>query len=135
MNNYYFRSFTIPESMVEQIRGYIDHGESVGHFLTAVLENNLKEAVGRADDENLHNLPAYVGYLYNEADSRCFGSPEKVRQWYMAKALEQMQDVKVQQAPDGKAWEVVNTETNELHGTFHQKEDAIARAEFIGEPP
>jgi len=135
MNGYHFRGFTIEQYMVDKLLAYIDHGEHVGHFLTAVLENNLKEAVGHADDENLRNLPAYVGYLYNVADSRCFGSHAKVRQWYMAKALEQMQDLKVQQAPDGKAWEVVNTETNELHGTFHQKEDAIARAEFIGEPP
>jgi hypothetical protein len=134
MTGYQFRGFTIEQHMLDRLNAYIDHGEAVGHFLTAVLENNLKEAVGRADDENMRNLPAYVGYLYNVADSRCHGSPAKVREWYMAKALEHMQDLKVQQAPDGKRWEVVNTETNELHGTFHQKEDAIARARLIGEP-
>ncbi len=134
MSDYRFRGFTIPADMLDKLRAYIDHGESVGHFLTAVLENNLKEAVGRADEENLHNLPAYVGYLYNVADSRCHGSPAKVREWYRAKTLEQMEEVMVQQTPDGKRWEAVNTETNELQGTFHKKEDAIARAKFIVEP-
>lgn len=43
-----------------------------------MLENDLKSAVAHADDENLQNLPAYVGYLYNEAPGDCWGSKEKV---------------------------------------------------------
>jgi hypothetical protein len=76
--SYQFRQFAIPEHMMT---GYIERGVPVGDFLTAVLENNLSEACGRADDDNLENLPAYVAYLYNEAPSPCHGSPEKVRAW------------------------------------------------------
>ena len=80
--SYTFRGFTIPAYMLAKLKAYIEHGEAVGHFLTAVLENNLKEAVGRADSENLVVLPAYVGYLYNEAPMTCWGSPEKVAAHY-----------------------------------------------------
>jgi len=58
-----------------------DHKRPVGDFLTAVLHNNLTEAVARADDENIKNLPAFVGYLYNEAPSLCWGSKERVAEW------------------------------------------------------
>ena len=39
----------------------------MGRFLTAVVENNLKEAVGRADYVNVRALPIYVKYFYNYA--------------------------------------------------------------------
>jgi hypothetical protein len=52
-----------------------------GDFLEAVLCNNLKEAVGRADDTNLPALPSLVGWLYNFAPSSAWGSPEKVTSW------------------------------------------------------
>ena len=81
MSEYQFRGFTIPEHVMLSLRRYIEDHQSVGHFLTAVLENDLQEAVGRADDHNLANLPAYIGYLYNEAPSNCWGSPQKVEKW------------------------------------------------------
>jgi len=79
---YNFRGFTIDPFTLGQIRNYVEHGTSVGDFLTAVLENDLSEAVGRADDSNLGNLPAFVGYLYNEAPAACHGSKAKVQAWY-----------------------------------------------------
>lgn len=88
--NYEFRGFTIGGSVLNALNAYIIHGHPVGHFLTAVLENNLRDAVKRADSEALRNLPAYVGYLHNVADSRCWGSPEKVRRRYAAKSAERI---------------------------------------------
>ncbi len=78
---YTYRGFYIPSRMMEKLLEYINHGASVGHFLTAVLCNDLSEAVGRADDENLRNLPAYSTFLYNEAPSTCYGSKEKMEAW------------------------------------------------------
>lgn len=78
---YRFRNWTIPEYMMAGLKRYIDDHCGTGHFLMAVLENNLKEAVHRADEHNLENLPAYVHYLYNKAPSQCWGSPEKVSKW------------------------------------------------------
>jgi hypothetical protein len=84
---YTFHGFTIPEHMMAGLLRYIEHGVYPGDFLTAVLENDLKEAVGRADDANLQCLPAYVGYLYNEAPGLCWGTPERVRNWVGTKRV------------------------------------------------
>jgi len=78
---YQFRDWYIPQRMMGAIDRYINQGLPPAHFLTAVISNDLKEAVGRADDENLANLPAYVAYLYNEAPSPCWGSEKKMKAW------------------------------------------------------
>jgi hypothetical protein len=75
----------VPEHMREKLTSYIDDGVPVGHFLTAVLENDLLEAVGRADSGNMLNLPAYVSFLYNHAPSGCWGSKERVQDWLRRK--------------------------------------------------
>ena len=80
-SGYTFREWRVPDHMVGSIRRYIEQGIPPGDFLTAVLDNNLKEAMGRADDENLRNLPAILAYFYNEAPGLCWGSPEKRRVW------------------------------------------------------
>lgn len=78
---YEFQGFHIPERMEESIQDYIQHGIIPGGFLEAVICNNLKEAVGMADEENLRNLPAYVGFFYNQAPSPCWGSEKKMEDW------------------------------------------------------
>ena len=81
MLNYSFRCWYIPERMMDGLERWRDYGISPGHFLTAILENNLMEALHCADDENLHNIPAYGAYLYNELPVGSHGSPEIVRAW------------------------------------------------------
>lgn len=81
MTTYAFRGYRISAHMLDALKRYTEKHCPVGDFLTAVLENNLSEAVGKADDYNLRNLPAFVGYLYNEAPSQCWGSKEKVKKW------------------------------------------------------
>lgn len=63
------------------LKRWIEFGRLPGHFLQAVLKNDLKEACMRADDENIANLPAYAAYLYVEAPAGCHGSPEQVKAW------------------------------------------------------
>lgn len=67
--------------MMPAIRRYIDKGIEPGGFLAAVICNDLRGAVGRADAENLSQLPAFVSYFYNDAPSSCWGSPEKFEAW------------------------------------------------------
>lgn len=81
MGEYSYRSFYIPERMMDGLVRFIQQGIEPGSFLLAVLSNDLVGACGQADEENLMNLPAYVAYLYNEVPSRCWGSPEKVQAW------------------------------------------------------
>ncbi len=78
---YEFRGFTIPARMLDAVNRYIQDGDPPGDFLTAVITNDLREAIARADDHNQINLPAYVAFLHNEAPSQCWGSPEKMKTW------------------------------------------------------
>lgn len=83
----------IPAHMMSRLNAYINHGESVGDFLRAVISNNLKDAVGRADDVNINLLPAYVIYLYNEAPAMCWGSPELYEGWIAIKEAQRKKEV------------------------------------------
>ena len=78
---YDFRGRTIPTLAAEGLARYLDHHIRPGGFLCAVLSNDLAEALGRADDENAECLQAIVAYLYNEAPSPSWGSPEKFKAW------------------------------------------------------
>lgn len=79
---YEWNSFYIPERMMEGIRDYIERKAEPGEFLAAIIRNDgLREVVGRADDENMRNLPAFVEYFYNHAPWDCWGSREKMEKW------------------------------------------------------
>ena len=73
--------YSIPERMRGSITRYIEDRVIPGDFLQAVICNNLSEAVGRADDENIKNLPAYCNFFYNYAPFECWGSPKKMAKW------------------------------------------------------
>ena len=75
----------IPDYTMDAIRRYLDHHLQPGGFLLAVLSNDLREAVGRADENNQQALPDIVSWLYNEAPSTCWGTPERVEQWLEAR--------------------------------------------------
>ena len=70
---------------MEGLERWRDHGIYPGNFLTAVLENDLIGSLGRADEENLANLPAYGAYLYNEMPIGSHGSKEIMRAWSEAR--------------------------------------------------
>ena len=85
-NAYTFRKeFHISHHMMLSIEKYIEKRQPVGDFLSAVICNDLKGAVSFADDVNIHNLPAYVGYFYNEAPHNCWGSSKKMKEWLKGK--------------------------------------------------
>lgn len=71
----------IPEHMHDGLIHYILDGRPVGHFLTAVLTNDLKEACGRADESNKHLLWEYCFFLYNYAPLGCWGSEQAHERW------------------------------------------------------
>jgi hypothetical protein len=71
----------IPEHMQAALKRYVEDKIKPGDFLTAVIKNDLKNAVGRADSVNLPLLPVYVKWLYNVAPGSCWGSPENFQTW------------------------------------------------------
>src|SRR3990167_9777566 len=72
----------VPHHLIDGLVEYIVDGRPTGRFLHAVLENDLMEAYSRADIHSAAGMQAIVTFLYNDAPSGCFGSPEIVRGWY-----------------------------------------------------
>ena len=75
------QSIGMNDDLMQHLIDWVDLGRPMGHFLTALVENDLAEAVSRADEHSLRVLPALVGWLYNEAPSECWGGKEKARLW------------------------------------------------------
>jgi len=71
----------IPVHMHQSLLAYITDHRPVGHFLTAVLSNDLREACNRGDDDNKHKLYEYIFFLHNYAPLGCWGSFENVKAW------------------------------------------------------
>lgn len=72
----------IPDYMREGIERWVNHGVPPGHFMQAILKNDLKSACGRADETNKHCLYNYVFFLYNWCPGACWGSPERYQEWF-----------------------------------------------------
>ena len=71
----------IPANIKEAIDAYVASGRPPGDFTGAVLDNNLCEAVARADGSSLANLIHIVAYCWWEIPGNCWGSPAKVEAW------------------------------------------------------
>jgi len=63
------------------LKRYTRQGIKPGDFLCAVIRNDLRGAVERADDEMIHVIPAIVEYLYNHAPIGCWGHPGAIETW------------------------------------------------------
>lgn len=73
--------YLIKPETKEALDRYVNDRIPTGDFLRAVLENNLMEALGRADLGNRITIFEICQYIYNELPSPCHGSPEKVQAW------------------------------------------------------
>ncbi len=71
----------IPSYMHEGLICYYENGIPPGSFLTAVLNNDLKEAIGRADNVNKNCIKSYVLWLYNYAPVGSWGHADAVENW------------------------------------------------------
>jgi hypothetical protein len=66
----------------EALDRYVKTGRPTGGFLQSVLENDLVSTIGKADLNAMANLKDIVSYCYNELPSMCWGSKEKVKNWF-----------------------------------------------------
>ncbi len=71
----------ISASVKGEIDRHVKHGCPCGDFVTAVLDNDLKEAFGRADDKNTATMREIVTYIYNHVPIGCQGSKLKRQAW------------------------------------------------------
>lgn len=72
---------TAPVLILDGIWRYATDRVPPGGFVRAVLENNLSEAFGRADDASLAGLFDIMRYVRWEIPNNCHGSPAKVQAW------------------------------------------------------
>jgi len=73
------------------LKRWILYGVKPGHFLTAVIENDLREAYGRADEANTMAMRDIMRFFYNDAPSSCWGSPAACKEWIKIKEQERRQ--------------------------------------------
>jgi len=66
------------DDIVDALERYLNQGIMPGGFLTAVLENNLTNAFGRADEKNTNRMRDIVRYMYNHFPEYAWGSRAKV---------------------------------------------------------
>jgi hypothetical protein len=81
MSNYREGLYLIPRHMCEGVTAYIETGRQVGDFLTAVFENDLVRAFGKADATNTAHMRQWAEFMYNYVLLECRGSPAKVKAW------------------------------------------------------
>lgn len=79
----------IPWVTLENLVAYVECGRPCGNFLTAVLSNDLFEAVRQADNKNQDALVDIVKLIYNEAPMKAHGNAEKVSEWSEKRGMEQ----------------------------------------------
>ena len=71
----------VPEVTMETMKNYVENHVPTGDFLRAVFSNDLVEAVGRADSQNILVLKEIVQWVMCMAPLECHGSPEKYAAW------------------------------------------------------
>ena len=75
----------IPAPVLHAIQRYAVTGGATGHFVNAIMRNDLFDAVARADGESLAALREIIWYVYNQLDCRCWGPKNKksteVEEW------------------------------------------------------
>jgi hypothetical protein len=75
------RTAGVPEHLHDGLIRYVLHHVAVGHFLTAVLSNDLRESFARADETSGPALGKIVAWLYWNAPSPAWGSRAAVKAW------------------------------------------------------
>ena len=78
----------IPSQIIEALSSYVENGTPTGSFLAAVIANDLMDAVGRADDENIRVLRSICGFVHNEFPHGSHGSREIYKDWIEARKHE-----------------------------------------------
>lgn len=71
----------VPFHLQEGLERYVLQGVPVGQFLTAVLDNDLREAVSRADPDSMAGLKTLMQFLYGFTPAGCWGSARNRKAW------------------------------------------------------
>ena len=84
--------------MIGALKRYIEDGRKPGRFLCALITNNLREAVIRADNTNKHLLREWVNWFQWEVPHNCWGSADAMAAWMNDKrAAQEITDEEAEQ--------------------------------------
>ena len=89
----------LPEHLRDGMRRYVEKGVRPGHFLMAVLTNDLMAATARADEHSLAHLRDIVRWCWWELPPACWLSRDNVEKWIKKHAE---QEATVAEALNGK---------------------------------
>jgi hypothetical protein len=67
--------------IADEIERYVNKHIPPSRFVRCLLENDLKEAFGQADETNRERMFDLVSFLYCELPTGLYGSKEKVALW------------------------------------------------------
>jgi hypothetical protein len=98
MFNTSFYEDKVPEHLLKGLIAWGNKHHPVGDFLTAVLSNNLWDAVARADDDSMKSLKYIVMFIHNELPSKCHGSKELVADWIKAMNKETQMEMELEES-------------------------------------
>jgi len=81
-----FLYMRLPEDLQTSVARWIEEGNAydLPGFMVACLQNNLMDAVARADNANFQRLPDIMRWIYCNAPIDCWGSKEKFENWRSA---------------------------------------------------
>lgn len=68
-------------SAIKALKRYRDNRQELGHFLSAMLENDLANTMRHADRSSWANLKDIFAWLWMDMPGDAWGSPEAVRAW------------------------------------------------------
>lgn len=71
----------VREATIDTLIRYVVKGIPPGGFMSAVLANDLFDAVGRADTDSMFELSAIVKMIWNDCPGSCWGDRDAVREW------------------------------------------------------
>lgn len=71
----------IPKYMHGGLIRWVMDGIKPGNFLCAVISNDLRRAIEKADDANIGLLANYVRWFYHYTPWDCWGSSEELKNW------------------------------------------------------
>jgi len=71
----------IPSYMHGAIIRYYENRIEPGSFMSYVINNDLKGALGHADDTNRHCMLNYMKWFFNHAPAGTWGYPKAVSDW------------------------------------------------------
>lgn len=75
------REYPDLEHLLGGLGRFFNQGIATGHFLNAVLTNDLLETFSRGDPESIAVLPRLIQLLYNHAPSPAWGNTTNVTAW------------------------------------------------------